>query len=66
MQPRRVRPLLLSSRRDEGGQLLVRARLADGRVVEAILPEGEATEQLLAELDPVLRTRLLAPGERLD
>lgn len=54
MPPSSVPPKLLSSERQRGGQLHVQLRLSDGRTALAILPAGELTEQLLAELDPVL------------
>lgn len=54
-----VSPLILGSERQRGGELHLRLRLSDGRTAIVVLPAGELTEQLLAELDPVLLARLV-------
>lgn len=59
MQPSSVSPLILSSERQRGGELHARLRLSDGRTAQVILPAGELTDQLLAQLDPVLLARLV-------
>lgn len=59
MPPSSVSPLILSSERQRGGELHLRLRLSDGRTATAIMPAGELTDQLLAELDPVLLARLV-------
>jgi hypothetical protein len=58
MPPPSLPPIILRADRGAGGELLVRLRLSDGRVGECYLPAGELTEQLLAELDPLLVAQL--------
>lgn len=54
-------PIILAAERQPGGQLHARVRLSSGHVAEVILPAGELTDALLAELDAALLAGL-GPG----
>jgi 6-phosphogluconate dehydrogenase (decarboxylating) len=58
MPESKLQPLILQSERQRGGELHLQLRLSDGRTCWVILPAGELADELLAELDPHLVTRL--------